>query len=90
MKSSRTNLIIEMHQIVVNGIPIDVVRKAIKNLHLAVYPPEGRVRIATPLNVDDEAVRLFAISKMSWIKKNQAKYTNQQRQPENHENSPGR
>ena len=48
-----------MHQIVVNGIPIDVVRKAIKNLHLAVYPPEGRVRIATPLNVDDEAVRLF-------------------------------
>ncbi|MGI6306348.1 MAG: M48 family metallopeptidase [Bacteroidales bacterium] len=81
MKSSRTNLIIKMHQIVVNGIPIDVVRKAIKNLHLAVYPPEGRVRIATPLNVDDEAVRLFAISKMAWIKKNQAKYINQQRQP---------
>ena len=82
MKSSRTNLNIKMHQIVVNGIPIDVVRKAIKNLHLAVYPPEGRVRIATPLSVDDEAVRLFAISKMSWIKKNQAKYKNQQRQPE--------
>jgi len=82
LKSSRTNLNIKMHQIVVNGIPIDVVRKAIKNLHLAVYPPEGRVRIATPLNVDDEAVKLFAISKMSWIKNNQAKYRNQQRQPE--------
>jgi predicted metal-dependent hydrolase len=71
-----------MHQIVVNDITIDIVRKNIKNLHLAVYPPEGRVRIATPINVDDEAVRLFAISKIAWIKKNQAKYKNQQRQPE--------
>lgn len=71
-----------MHQIVVNNIVIDVVRKDIKNLHLSVYPPSGRVRIATPTKVDDEAVRLFAISKMSWIKKNQAKYVNQQRQPE--------
>ncbi len=71
-----------MHQIVVNNIVIDVVRKDIKNLHLSVYPPSGRVRIATPTKVDDEAVRLFAISKMSWIKKNQAKYINQQRQPE--------
>jgi predicted metal-dependent hydrolase len=71
-----------MHQIVVNNIVIDVVRKDIKNLHLSVYPPSGKVRIATPTKVDDEAVRLFAISKMSWIKKNQAKYINQQRQPE--------
>jgi predicted metal-dependent hydrolase len=71
-----------MHQIVINDIVINVVRKNIKNLHLAVYPPTGRVRIATPANVDDEAVRLFAISKMAWIKKNQAKYVNQERQPE--------
>lgn len=71
-----------MHQIVVHNIVIDVVRKDIKNLHLSVYPPSGRVKIATPTKVDDEAVRLFAISKMSWIKKNQAKYINQQRQPE--------
>lgn len=71
-----------MHQIVINDIIIDVVRKNIKNLHLAVYPPEGRIRIASPLNVTDEAVRLFAISKMPWIKKNQAKFKTQQRQPE--------
>jgi len=71
-----------MHQINVNNIVIYVVRKDIKNLHLSVYPPSGRVRIAAPTKVDDEAVRLFAISKMSWIKKNQAKYINQQRQPE--------
>jgi len=71
-----------VHQIIVNDIKIDVVRKDIKNLHLAVYPPSGRVRIAAPLKVDDEAVRLFAISKLSWIKKNQAKYINQERQSE--------
>ncbi len=62
-----------MHQIIVNDIKIDVVRKDIKNLHLAVYPPSGRVRIAAPLKVDDEAVRLFAISKLSWIKRESGK-----------------
>ncbi len=53
-----------MHQITVGELVIDVARKDIKNLHLTVYPPDGRVRIATPLNIDDEAVRLFAISKL--------------------------
>jgi predicted metal-dependent hydrolase len=69
-----------MHQITVGELVIDVVRKDIKNLHLAVYPPDGRVRIATPLRLDDEAVRLFAISKMRWIKKRQAQFEAQQRQ----------
>jgi predicted metal-dependent hydrolase len=71
-----------MHQIVVSDIVIDVVRKDIKNLHLAVYPPHGRVKIAAPLTVDDEAIRLFAISKLSWIKKNQVKQISQERQSE--------
>ena len=69
-----------MHQIIVGGIQIDVVRKAIKNLHLAVYPPDGRVRIATPLQLDDEAVRLYAVSKMAWIKRRQARFRAQPRQ----------
>ncbi len=64
----------------VSDFTIDVVRKSIKNMHLSVYPPTGRVRIAAPLNVDDEAVRLFAISKLSWIKKNQRKFEKQERQ----------
>ena len=69
-----------MHQITVGELVIDVVRKDIKNLHLAVYPPDGRVRIATPLKLDDEAVRLFAISKIAWIKKHQAQFDAQPRQ----------
>lgn len=69
-----------MHQIEVSNFIIDVIRKSIKNMHLSVYPPTGRVRIAAPLNVDDEAVKLFAISKLAWIKKNQRKFEMQDRQ----------
>ena len=53
-----------MEQITIGNIKIDVVRKEIKNIHLAVYPPTGRVRIAAPLNVNEDAIRLFAISKL--------------------------
>lgn len=69
-----------MHTISVKDITIDVVRKDIKNMHLAVYPPNGRVRIAAPLRIDDEALRLFAISKIGWIKRNQARYASQNRE----------
>lgn len=69
-----------MHQIEIGDFTIDVVQKSIKNMHLSVYPPTGRVRIAAPLNIDDEAVRLFAISKLAWIKKNQRKFEKQERQ----------
>ncbi|GAB3515877.1 M48 family metallopeptidase [Emticicia fontis] len=61
-------------------ISIDVVRKNIKHMHLAVYPPTGRVRIAAPMRINDEGVKLFAISKLSWIKKNQRNFVAQDRQ----------
>jgi len=69
-----------MHKITVNNIIVDVVRKDIKNLHLAVYPPIGRVRIAAPLKSNDDAIRLFVISKLSWIKKHKIKFEAQERQ----------
>lgn len=69
-----------MYQIEVSDLTIDVIRKHIKNMHLSVYPPTGRVRIAAPLNVDDKAVKLFVISKLAWIKKNQRKFEMQDRQ----------
>lgn len=70
----------EPHQIKVGGLVVDVFRKDIKNLHLGVYPPMGRVRVAAPLRVDDEAVRLAVISRLSWIKKQKTKFANQVRQ----------
>lgn len=69
-----------MHQLTVSGITVDVVRKDIKHLHLAVYPPEGRVRVAVPLLVDDEAVRLAVVARLGWIKRQQAKFLEQERQ----------
>lgn len=68
------------HYIEVSDIQVEVVRKAIKNLHLAVYPPEGRVRVAVPLHVTDENVRLAVISKLGWIKKQKTNFKNQPRQ----------
>ncbi len=67
-------------KIVVNNIEITTLRKDIKNLHLGVYPPNGRVRIAAPLKTSDESIRLFAISKISWIKKQKSKFLQQKRQ----------
>jgi len=72
----------ETHQIKVSGLTVDVVRKDIKNLHLAVYPPAGRVRVAAPLRVNDEAVRLAVISRLAWIKRQRTKFTSQARQSE--------
>ncbi len=59
---------------------MDVVRKDIKNLHLGVYPPNGRVRVAAPLVVSNEAVRLAVIDKLGWIKRQKAKFAQQPRQ----------
>ncbi len=69
-----------MQQMEIGSILIDVVRKDIKNMHLGVYPPAGRVRIAVPLCISDEAVRLFAISKLPWIRQQQRKFEGQERQ----------
>src|SRR3989344_5936200 len=69
-----------MRIMTINGINVDVVQKDIKNLHLAVYPPEGRVRIAVPEKTNQEAIRLFVISKMGWIKKKRKQFKDQERQ----------
>ena len=57
-----------------------MVRKDIKNLHLGVYPPNGRVRAAVPLRLDDEAVRLAIISRLGWIRRQQERFEQQVRQ----------
>jgi predicted metal-dependent hydrolase len=61
-------------------IEIDLVRKNIKNVHLAVHPPTGRVRIAAPERLSLDTVRVFAIAKLPWIKKQQKKLHEQERE----------
>lgn len=68
-----------MEQIAVSNIQIDVIRKDIKNIHLAVYPPAGRVRISAPFSVNEDAIRLFVISKLGWIKQKQLQFKGQER-----------
>lgn len=63
----------------VSGIEVELIRKNIKNLHLGVYPPNGRVRIAIPLHIDDEAARLAVVNKLAWIKKRIEIFENQSR-----------
>ena len=71
---------IDRHQIDVGGVPVEVVRKEIKNLHVGVYPPSGRVRVAAPLRMADEAVRLAVVSRLGWIRRQQAAFDQQDRQ----------
>ena len=72
--------IIKNSTICVNGIDIQIDRKEIKNLHIGVYPPEGRVRVATPTHIDDEAVRLAVVSRLAWIKRQVKHFHEQARQ----------
>jgi predicted metal-dependent hydrolase len=62
------------------NIGVDVVRKNIKNVHLSVHPPTGRVRIAAPERMSLDTVRVFAIAKLPWIKKQQGKLQEQERE----------
>lgn len=64
----------------VADISLDIIRKDIKNVHLSVHPPLGRVTISAPLQMDLETIRLFSISKLGWIRKQQAKLKNQKRE----------
>ena len=66
--------------ICISGIDVEIINKDIKNLHIGVYPPEGRVRVAAPLHVDEDAVRMAVISKLSWIKRQKASFHEQPRQ----------
>ncbi len=70
------------HSITVSGVEVAVVRKAIRNLHLGVYPPDGRVRVAAPMVVSDAAVRVAVIGKLRWIRRQQAAFAAQPRESE--------
>ncbi|GAA3831751.1 M48 family metallopeptidase [Streptomyces phyllanthi] len=64
----------------VRGIDVQVVYKDIKNLHIGVYPPMGRVRVAAPRQLDDDQVRLAVIQRLPWIKRQQDRLRSAQRQ----------
>jgi len=74
--------IIKSSFIEVAGIQVEVVRKVIRHLHITVYPPDGRVRLAVPFWVGEEAIRLAVIERLAWIKGHREKFASQVRPPE--------
>lgn len=69
-------------QIEISGIQIEIQKKDIKNLHLSVLPPDGKVRISAPMHLSDESITMFVRTKIGWIKKQQEKFERQPRQCE--------
>lgn len=67
-------------KIEIGSIDIDVIQKDIKNIHLSVLPPDGRVRISAPYHIKSHEIRMFAISKLLWIRKNRDKLKAQVRE----------
>jgi hypothetical protein len=67
-------------QIKLGDVAVDVVLKDIKNVHLSVHPPSGRVRISAPARMSLDTIRVFAISKLPWIRQQQKKLRQQERE----------
>ena len=66
-------------RVIISGIPIDIQKKNIKNMHLQVKPPDGHVSISAPLSIDDKAIEVYVRTHLSWIKKQIKKYQEQPR-----------
>lgn len=69
-----------MKTIEIGNLSIEVEQKDIKNIHLSVYPPSGKVKISAPLKHELNTIRVFAISRLSWIKNQQEKILKQERE----------
>ena len=70
-----------MTRLELGGIVFEVVQKDIRNVHLSVNPPDGRVRIAAPLRMTPDTIRVFAISRLGWVRQQRAKLLGQEREP---------
>ena len=67
----------ESQVIEVGGVAVEVVRKSIKNLHLRVYPPDGRVRVSAPLRLGEKAVARFVTARLDWIRRKRDRFEQQ-------------
>lgn len=68
-----------MTKIIIDDIEIEITKKNIKNIYLSVNPPNGEVRISAPKKMTEDAIKLFVVSKISWIEKQKEKFDNQEK-----------
>ncbi|WP_270806734.1 M48 family metallopeptidase [Aeromonas sp. QDB62] len=71
-----------MAEVTIGNITLDLQRKPIKNLHISVLPPEGKVRVSAPLQLSDTAIRMAVVKRIAWIREQQADFAAQPRQSE--------
>lgn len=69
-----------MDDLQIGNVSIAVTKKNIKNMYIRVLPPDGIVLITAPQTASDDAIRMFAVSRISWIKKQKQNFENQARQ----------
>lgn len=69
-----------MNELQIGGISIAVIKKSIKNMYIRVLPPDGKVQITAPCSAGDDAIRMFAVSRISWVKKQRENFETQPRQ----------
>ncbi|PTQ94720.1 hypothetical protein C8R30_1156 [Nitrosomonas nitrosa] len=80
LRSSNSKVTTENFTLKLNELDIEIVQKNIKHVHLSVYPPDGKVKVSAPLSMAPDTLRVFVISKLAWIKKQQSKLRAQQRE----------
>ena len=73
-------MITEVTRIRLNKFDVEVIKKDIKNVYLSVYPPNGKVKVSAPACMAEDTIRVFIISKLGWIKKQQEKLRAQARE----------
>lgn len=66
----------------IEDLSAELIRKNIKNLHLRIYPPDGRIVITAPMLMRESRIRRYAEEKMPWIKKQLNKFEKLEREPE--------
>ena len=69
-----------MSKLIIGNIGIAIIEKNIKNMYIRVLPPDGAVQITAPYGSNEETIRMFAVSRISWIKKQKKNFENQARQ----------
>ncbi|MBV6448809.1 MAG: hypothetical protein FCKEOINB_02499 [Nitrosomonas sp.] len=78
--SSNSNVITEILTMKLNELDVEITQKDIKYVHLSVYPPDGKVKVSAPVSMSQDTIRVFVISKLGWIKKQQNKLRAQERE----------
>lgn len=69
-----------IENLTIGGTGVEVHRKKIKNLHVGVYPPDGRVRVAAPESISTDAIKTAVLTRMDWIRRRQSRSQAQERQ----------